>query len=206
MATEELIKCPVCGTEMSSKCKRCPSCGAKNKKPFYKTPLFWIIIVLVIIAIAATSGSKDDSAKKVGSNAKTKTTEQAKTKFKVGEEVKLGDAVVIVNSVTKSNGDEYNKPKTGHEYVIVNVTIKNSGEENLSYNSFDFKMKNSQGNITDEAIFGNDSDTQLDYGELAKNGTVTGTIAFEQPKDDQGLVLIYQGDWFDDKIIEFVLQ
>lgn len=208
MAKENLTKCSVCGAEMSAKAKVCPSCGAKNKKPFYKAPWFWILIIAVVIIIAIATGGKDDSAKKVsGEKTKAKTTQQVKTKFKVGEEVKLGDAVVKVDSVKKSKGGQYVKPKSGNEYVIVKVTIKNNGDDNLDYNVFDFKMKNSQGNITDSCVLGNDNDTRLDSGELAKGGSVSGSISFEAPKDDKGLVLIYQGNMFDDdKVIEFELQ
>ena len=36
-----------------------------------------------------------------------------------------------------------------------------------------------------------DQDTALQSGELIPGGKVSGTITFEQPKDDTGLVLIY---------------
>lgn len=41
--------CKNCGNAIHKKAVICPKCGAKQKKPFYKTVWFWIIIVLVII-------------------------------------------------------------------------------------------------------------------------------------------------------------
>ena len=56
----ELIKCKVCGNEMAKSAKACPSCGAKNRKPFYKKWWLWAILLVVVIA-AASSGSKNNS-------------------------------------------------------------------------------------------------------------------------------------------------
>lgn len=56
---KKLIKCSVCGNDMAKNAKKCPNCGAKNKKPFYKRKLFWIIAVVVLcILINLLSGLK----------------------------------------------------------------------------------------------------------------------------------------------------
>ena len=33
---DKLISCNTCGAEISASAKTCPSCGAKNRKPFYR--------------------------------------------------------------------------------------------------------------------------------------------------------------------------
>lgn len=52
----KIKNCKVCGAEMASNAKSCPACGAKNKKPFYKKPILWILVVLIVVLIAAFSG------------------------------------------------------------------------------------------------------------------------------------------------------
>lgn len=81
MAKENLTKCSVCGAEMSTKAKVCPSCGAKNKKPFYKAPWFWILIVAVVIIVAVATGGKDDSAKQTSGSASKSKVEVTVTDF-----------------------------------------------------------------------------------------------------------------------------
>lgn len=44
------VPCKICGQEIPANTKICPYCGAKNKRDFYKTGWFW----LVVAAIAAT--------------------------------------------------------------------------------------------------------------------------------------------------------
>lgn len=51
-------QCKVCSKEIASNAKCCPDCGAKNKKPFYKTVWFWIVAVIIIIG---SIGGEDDS-------------------------------------------------------------------------------------------------------------------------------------------------
>lgn len=56
---KKLKKCSVCGNDMAKNAKKCPNCGAKNKRPFYKKKRFWIITVIVLyILINLLSGLK----------------------------------------------------------------------------------------------------------------------------------------------------
>ena len=51
MDSEKMTACETCGAEIAASAKTCPHCGAKNKvkKPVYKRPWFWILIVAVVI-------------------------------------------------------------------------------------------------------------------------------------------------------------
>ena len=176
------------------------------KKPWYKK--VWIgAIVVVFIAIFSSS---EESPEVIQSNQGESTQDskndtEAKESYAIGDEVKLGGTVVVVNSVEKSTGSEWDQPKSGNEYVIVTVTIKNRGDEQISYNPYDFSMQNSQGQITDTAFTTIDSDTALSSGNLASGGVVSGTISFEQPIDDPNLVLKYQPNLFSSQEIQFHL-
>lgn len=176
------------------------------KKPWYKKLWIW---VLLVVAIAVFSSS-EESPEMVQSNQQANSEDsnhniESKEKYGVGDEVKLGGAVVAVNSVEKSAGSEWDQPKSGHEYVIVTVTIKNIDHEQISYNPYYFSMQNSQGQITETTFTTIDSDTALSSGNLASGGVVSGTISFEQPIDDPSLVLKYQPNLFSTQEIEFYL-
>ncbi|WP_036931357.1 Ltp family lipoprotein [Proteocatella sphenisci] len=49
---KNLINCKTCGGEIAKNAKSCPSCGAKNKKPFYKK--WWVWAIVIFIGIGAT--------------------------------------------------------------------------------------------------------------------------------------------------------
>ncbi|MCM3574614.1 DUF4352 domain-containing protein [Mesobacillus jeotgali] len=191
----------------------------------FKKWWFWLIAVIVVIALAG-GGGEEETATKVDKAAETSASAEkdekavedstsaeneeeappVKEEFSVGEKVQLGDNVLTVTKAEKSAGSEYDKPKDGHEYVVVTVMIENAGDENISYNPFDFKMSNSQGQILDQAFTTIDTNTALQSGELAPGGKVTGTIAFEQPAGDPGLQLQYTPSFWSDKTIKVNLQ
>lgn len=66
-------------------------------------------------------------------------------------------------------------------------------------------MQNSQGQITDSAFTTIDSDTSLSSGNLASGGEITGTISFEQPIDDEDLILKYSANIFSSKEVKVKL-
>ena len=216
---KNMTVCKACGAQIAKGAKACPACGAKNKKPIFKRVWFWAIIVVVLLGIVIGTSGGDSEPQKTGENGNSvsattqKTGENGnsvsattqKTEYQIGDIVELNGASVVVNRVEKSSGDSWNAPKNGHEYVIVEVTIKNIGSSTISYNPFDFKMQNSQGNITEQTWFSSDRNNDLSSGELAPGGSVTGTIPFEEPIGDEGLVLIYEGNIWDSKQIRFVL-
>lgn len=134
-------------------------------------------------------------------NSKTETLE-----YNQGEAATLGDAVIKVTKVEKSQGNDWNKPKSGKEFVIITVSIENKGSSKLSYNPYDFKLQNSQGqqeNITFTTINNN---TSLSSGELVAGGKVSGTIAFETTKGDKGLALIYSDSILSSKELKIKLK
>ena len=178
-----------------------------EKKPVYKKWWFWaIVIIIVLMAIGAVS--EDTSNTSTSTNAikqENGPVENEKTEYSQGEEARLGNGAVTITKVEKSQGGQFDKPKTGKEFVIVYVTIENKGNSNLSYNPFYFKMQNSQGQQESMTFTTINNDTSLQSGELIPGGKVSGTIVFEQPKGDTGLILIYSDSIWSSKELKIKL-
>lgn len=188
----------------------------KKKKSGCLIAIIAVVVVAVIIFIVAiaSSGGDDKKVPVTDSSGMTESvkndnkTTEPKSTYGINESATYRNAEITVTNVKRSAGGEWDKPKAGMEYIIVTVQIRNVGDsDNLSYNSWDFKMKNSQGQILDDTYTSVDSDTALSYGDLVPGGQVTGTIAFEQPKGDNGLELQYTGNlWLSDARLTFTLQ
>lgn len=128
-----------------------------------------------------------------------------KTEYNKGEEAIIGNTAITVTNVEKSQGSTYDKPKSGKEFVIVHLTIENKGNEKLSYNPLYFEMQNSQGQQESTTFTTVDQDTALQSGELISGGKISGTITFEQPKNDAKLVLIYKDSIWSSKELKINL-
>lgn len=178
----------------------------KIKKPFYKKWWVWVATIFIVAIIATSCG--DDEAKPASTEPKAEKKEskkEEKTEFGINEPIEFQGRILEVTDVKKSDGDDFDKPKEGKEYVIVTVNITNNSDDKISYNQFDFKMKNSQGQIEEPALSIIDNDTSLSSGELAAGGNVSGTIVFEQPKDDEQLELIFSPSFWSNKEVSINL-
>ncbi|MEH1647581.1 DUF4352 domain-containing protein [Pediococcus pentosaceus] len=182
--------------------------NVKEKKAWYKKWWVWIIAIVLIIIIGGALGSGNDSSSNNNSSAtKSSSKSSLKKSYKVGESATYKGYSFKVNSVKYWDGDnDMDTPKSGNEFVIVNVTITNKGDEKQDYNSYDFKL-NSDGNSTDfDEILTNDeySKDVLDSGTLDKGATVSGNL-IGQAKKDSKLKLEYKPSFFDDKTIDVPL-
>lgn len=181
-----------------------------NKRFFKNCTYLFIIVAMLSTSFSGCTKSNtivEEATKKPSAGGEqTPTAQPQNTVYKVGDSIKLGNNKLTVNEVVKSQGSEYDKPKSGNEYVIVKVTVENAGDSNISYNPYDFKVQNSQGQLTDQAITIINQDTALPSGELVPGGKVTGTIAFEEPKDDPALQLQYTPSYFSGNVIRVDLQ
>ena len=175
--------------------------------------LFWIFI-LSDTANTISSQTTDSTllnfvAEQANVDNKTKeaitTAAKAKEYYSIGEEGRLNGASITVTNIEKSQGAKYTEPKAGKEFIIVYLTIENKGTTNLNYNPYDFKMQNSQGYQEDYTYKTLDEDTELHYGTLIPGGKISGSVSFEQPIDDPGLILIYDDNIWDTKELKIKL-
>lgn len=179
----------------------------EEKKPVYKKWWFWVIIIILIIIIGNSAGKSSDSGTVTASDSSTTSnTPTTKTEYGLGEEGILGKGAVTVTKVERSQGMQYHKPKSGKEFVVVHLKIENKGNSNLSYNPYDFKVQNSQGQQQSQTISLVSQDTALNHGELIPGGVVTGTIVFEETKGDSNLTLIYQNNIWSSQTLKIKLQ
>lgn len=219
--------CPECGTPANAQEGQPTStvqpisadqAPKKKKRGGLKGILIVVGVLVVIGMIGSALGGKDKPAEAVPASSPTTgaaseiasapaSSAAEQTVFGINQPVKKDNVELTVTKVEKSNGSEYDKPKNGMEFVIVTVKYKNtSSSDKLSYNPFDFKMKNSKGQITSETFTTVNQDSALSSGDLAPGGEIEGTIPFEQPKDDPALVLQYTGNLFkSDSEIDFKL-
>lgn len=181
-----------------------------SKKAWYKKWWVWIIIVILLFGVSGAM-SGDDSTPTSGGNSNSSAdnkAEEEKTEFAVGETATFDDKSITVTDVQRNfnTGNQFAQPESGKEFVIVTVNITNDSDTTLDYNTFEFKMQDSNGVQQNEA-FTAISEGKLNSGSLAAGGKVTGKLAYEVPKDDTGLKLLYQNfSFFDNKAITFNLQ
>ena len=200
--------------EIDSKAKRCPHCQADQRSWPARHPILTGLGVLILIGIimSAIGGSNNSSTQTqtTGTTGSTNTqvenspSSQPSEKPqdatpKVGDVAKLGDREFIVNTVKRSKALGYSTPKAGKEFVAVNVTIRNLGTDEVSYNPYDFKVQDANG--AQESTTFASLDDSLSSGTLASNGKVTGSMAFEVPIGDQATLIFQPSFWSNQRVV-----
>ena len=168
-----------------------------------------IFIVLAII-VSAVSGGGDQTATNGNnpSNNSEAAKETEKTEFAVGETATFDDKSITITSVERNydTGNQFAQPESGKEFVLVTVEVTNNSKNSMDYNTFEFKLQDSNG-VQQNESFTALSEGKLNSGSLAPGGKVTGKLAFEVPKDDARLKLLYQSySFFSNKAVTFNLQ
>lgn len=160
------------------------------------------IIFVVLVVIGMASGGSKSTTTKVSENSTNNTQPQEQAKeYKTGDVVKLGDREFTVNTATKQKNIGYSTAKTGKEYVVVNVTIQNKGKDEVSFNTFDFKIQDVNGAQTSADASSYSLEDSLNSGTLAPNGKITGSLAFEVPAGTDAKLLFQPSFWSNDRVV-----
>ena len=157
-------------------------------------PLCALLGVLALVIMAC--GSSANAGTSVGTSGNSTTTSGSSTSnkhFKVGDQVKVGDTfIVTVNSFKTNPGDDFFKPKSGNQFVVVDVTLKNVGSDEQNISSLlQFTLKDATGQKYDETIIS--SATPPD-GKLAAGDTIKGQIAYEVAATQHDFTFAFEAD------------
>lgn len=180
----------------------------------------WIIVsvvaVLIIIgaavaAVAANSGKSNQQANATPttqSGQAGQATQPAQTQptaaptqpssntggtHKIGDLVTLDGWQITVNNVKTSSGDEFNQPKPGDTFLLIDITAVNQTSQSQSFSSLlSFTLKDSTGQKYDETIDTNAPSSP--DGNVAAGGKIRGTIAYDVPQTQHTFELDFTPD------------
>ena len=196
----KLINCKSCGNQIASNAKACPKCGAKNSKPFYKKIWFWVLVVIIIAAIA---GSGSNKPKLVSEDKPIVTKEEKSNKeevFNIGDTIELDKFKITVNEVKTTNGSDFIKPQEGNEFLYVDATVENISDKEQTVSSvLMFKVVDKDGRAMKQTIVEN-ANGQLD-GTIGPGRKMTGEYVVEVPKDATGLELQFDSSLAGNQVV-----
>lgn len=205
---QNLISCPSCGQLVAKSAKSCPNCGAKNKKPVFKKPWFWILIalvVIIVISVAASGGNEKPTSGKAEqgvTSAAAEEKKEQKTKFAAGEWVDINGLKVTYKSCETdwSGYDEYAKPKNGNKVIRAELEFENTGKDDAV---IDVMECYADGYKCESFLFGNSDYNNPVMESVAPGKKVTGIYYFEVPSNAKEVNLQYETSYFSSKYVEF---
>ncbi|KAA6451001.1 DUF4352 domain-containing protein [Bacillus swezeyi] len=131
----------------------------KTKKPIYKKWWFWLIIIIIIGAAASNGGGSEEASSSTNNDksteeksSETKQTEKKEEKKeekeeeknpKIGDNVKVGDMDYKISGKKTADqvGPSALPQKASGKYLVLDVTLKNNGNEKVTVDASFFKLK-----------------------------------------------------------------
>jgi hypothetical protein len=103
-----------------------------------------------------------------------------------------GTFLVTVNSVKTSKGGEFDQPKAGDTYLIIDTSIKNTSSKEQDLSSLlQFTLKDSTGQKYDQTFI---SGATAPDGKLEPGDIVRGQLAYEVPTSQHAFTLAFEAD------------
>lgn len=119
--------------------------------------------------------------------------------YALGDTVEFRDTRFTPEEFRTSMGGEYFGPDQGNEFAIVDITVENTGDEELTISTLlQMDLKDQEGRTYDVSI---SALTEIDRGfsqgnPIAPNTTRRGEVAFEVPQGSSPLYLVIDFDFF----------
>jgi Domain of unknown function (DUF4352) len=167
-----------------------PAPVGKAKKPFLKRKFVWFLgivaLIVVIMIMTNKSSTTTPASADSGTSAPAAGAEAAATEPGVGTSVRDGKFEFVVASVEPGVAEIGTAPistKAQGQFVLVNVSVSNIGNEPQSFSGTDTKAFDSQGReftaSSTAAIYLTDSNSL--YTPINPGNSVVGKIVFDVP-------------------------
>jgi hypothetical protein len=190
---------------------------AKALRPWYKKKRFIIPLVLVALFVlvnlsgggagdttsAAPAGASSAQAKEQASAKKQKPTRTSEAaSVKIGEAAKAGDWTFTVTKFTcgsKTIGSEYLNKKAQGQFCLMNLSVKNNGNEAATLMSDNQKLLDAKGRefaSDNEASLYVDPDSNIFIEDINPGNTAKGVVVFDVPKNVKPVTATLAGGVF----------
>jgi len=118
---------------------------------------------------------------------------QVQPLFAVGDRVEIGDLVLSLNQVTNPAGGQFNQPRPGEQFTVIDLTITNQSASSITISSaVRMALKDSTGQVYDidlQALVA--SGGKMPDGVYAPGETIRGQVGFQTPLDAGELIFTF---------------
>lgn len=198
-------KCKSCQTDIDEKATKCPNCQTDQRGFFRRHPILSVIGGLIVFGMIISAMGGGDTNTNTNTTNTTPTSATNPTEAPkdvtpvIGDVTTLGEREFTVLSVRRTTSVGYSTAEAGKEYVIVEVKVRNLGDDEVTFGEWDFKIQDASG-VQKNSTYA-DIENTLSYGTLAPAGEVTGLIPFEVPTGSNAKLIFQPSFWNSQRVV-----
>lgn len=192
-----------------------PSVGKKKKRRIW--PWGLLVIIVLIAALTAACFIFPDKANtilgalgisNIQKSAEEETGQDYSTFHEIGETADYNNIEATILGYEESTGNEWAVPAEGNIFVLINMSITNHTEEELTVSSmasFEGYCNGAKLDYSSNAftVLATSTDKQKLDGSLAVGETLSGYLCLEVPADWTSLEIHYSDKVWSEKTIKF---
>jgi Domain of unknown function (DUF4352) len=162
------------------------------KKAFF-IALGTLILAAAFLACGAASSNTGTLAGNGTTNTNAAPTQAPAKHFKPGDQVNVGaNWQVTVNTAKTSQGDSFITPKSGNQYLLIDVSLKNiSNKEEVASSLAQWALRDTTGQQYTETIV---TDATAPDGKVEAGSPLRGVLAYEVPTSTKSFTLAFEND------------
>lgn len=123
--------------------------------------------------------------------------------YNIGDVIAIGSTTITVNEITYPAGDQFNKPKAGYKFLVVDLTIENKSDKAVNISTMlQMALKDTTGQKYDVDFMANlASGGSSPDGEISPGEKLRGQVGFQIPENATGLVFVFDAEiWGTSKV------
>lgn len=113
--------------------------------------------------------------------------------YEIGDKIRLKDCTITINSIEDFEGNSKLKADYGNEFILVDVTVVNTGNSQTYISKYDFEI-----NDGDDYSFpeydSTHKDATFESKSLSRGESYTGTLCFQKEKYNNGYYIVYDDE------------
>lgn len=157
--------------------------------------LYWLLALMVILALAITGCGETVTPEKVDQDVGDEEGESASEIYAVGDTVKMGDLQFTLKGVRYEKGSEYWEPDAGTKWLVFDCVLENKSDESEAISSMIMFALYDADSYSKEIAFADNLKGSLD-GELGAGRKMAGEIAFTVDKDESAWEFVFEPQVF----------
>ena len=150
------------------------------------------LVCLLLLLLLTACGSTSANTGTASTPATAPPSPTTQKHFQVGQAVSVGSVdLVTVTAVTTASSQPYRTPQAGYRYLLMQVTIKNTGTAEQVLSALNYTFRDTDGTTYSQVYINSNTSP---WGKVEPGQQLRGQLAYEVPTTQKHFTFAFEAD------------